>query len=396
MPSFWDILPANYWAATQETLLPSPDPMDALKKLSAQRTNKPDAMSMAFELAGGPMLAPGVKGAKRLGMGNKPTTPAPAPAAEAKKKSEVGIRAYHGSPHDFDKFDLSKIGTGEGAQAYGHGLYFAENPKVAQEYKGMTLSPRARMIFDDAGGDLVKAKALAVERGFGKGWVMDDLDRLAQSPGPGRMYEVNINAHPDQFLDWDKPLSGQGAPLQRALAPALENFRKDPTKTLGGEFVLSEGKWVPTEQMPGSFWLRNAADNPVTASESLREAGIPGIKYLDQGSRQPRVLLDGQPIPKDNWGAMEAKEALELYGSPEAAIKALRGRSIDYRGMGAEAAKLLESGAIKAHQPAGTNNYVVFDDKLIDILKKYGIAGMGMIGMGGAASQQSPVLGMDN
>ena len=38
-----------------------------------------------------------------------------------------GIRAYHGSPHDFDKFDLSKIGTGEGAQAYGHGLYFAEN-----------------------------------------------------------------------------------------------------------------------------------------------------------------------------------------------------------------------------------------------------------------------------
>jgi hypothetical protein len=34
------------------------------------------------------------------------------------------IRAYHGSPHDFDRFDLSKIGTGEGAQArlrrYGH------------------------------------------------------------------------------------------------------------------------------------------------------------------------------------------------------------------------------------------------------------------------------------
>ena len=38
-----------------------------------------------------------------------------------------GIKAYHGSPHDFDRFDLSKIGTGEGAQAYGHGLYFAEN-----------------------------------------------------------------------------------------------------------------------------------------------------------------------------------------------------------------------------------------------------------------------------
>jgi hypothetical protein len=66
MPSFWDILPANYWAATQESLIPSPDPMDALKQLSAQRHNKPDAMSMAFELAGGPMLAPAVKKALPL------------------------------------------------------------------------------------------------------------------------------------------------------------------------------------------------------------------------------------------------------------------------------------------------------------------------------------------
>src|SRR5262245_55132228 len=31
------------------------------------------------------------------------------------------IRAYHGSPHDFERFDASKIGTGEGAQSYGHG-----------------------------------------------------------------------------------------------------------------------------------------------------------------------------------------------------------------------------------------------------------------------------------
>jgi hypothetical protein len=52
------------------------------------------------------------------------------------------IKAYHGSPHDFDAFDLSKIGTGEGAQAYGHGLYFAENPDVARGYRD-TLSRRS-------------------------------------------------------------------------------------------------------------------------------------------------------------------------------------------------------------------------------------------------------------
>src|SRR5687767_3158774 len=38
------------------------------------------------------------------------------------------MTVFHGSPHKFDKFDMSKVGTGEGAQAYGHGLYFAENP----------------------------------------------------------------------------------------------------------------------------------------------------------------------------------------------------------------------------------------------------------------------------
>ena len=33
--------------------------------------------------------------------------------------------AWHGSPHEFDEFRMSAVGTGEGAQAYGYGLYFA-------------------------------------------------------------------------------------------------------------------------------------------------------------------------------------------------------------------------------------------------------------------------------
>ena len=47
----------------------------------------------------------------------------------------AGITAFHGSPHKFSKFDMGRIGTGEGVQSYGHGLYFAENPKVAMSYK---------------------------------------------------------------------------------------------------------------------------------------------------------------------------------------------------------------------------------------------------------------------
>ena len=43
--------------------------------------------------------------------------------------------AWHGSPHDFDTFDLGAIGTGEGNQAHGWGLYFAKDKKIAENYR---------------------------------------------------------------------------------------------------------------------------------------------------------------------------------------------------------------------------------------------------------------------
>jgi len=51
-----------------------------------------------------------------------------------KAPQKMDWTAYHGSPHKFEKFSLDKIGTGEGAQAYGHGLYFADDPAVAANY----------------------------------------------------------------------------------------------------------------------------------------------------------------------------------------------------------------------------------------------------------------------
>ena len=43
--------------------------------------------------------------------------------------------AWHGSPHDFDTFDLGAIGTGDGNQAHGWGLYFAKDKKVSDLYR---------------------------------------------------------------------------------------------------------------------------------------------------------------------------------------------------------------------------------------------------------------------
>ena len=53
-----------------------------------------------------------------------------------------GFKAYHGSPYKFEEFDFSAIGTGEGAQAYGYGLYFAEAEDVARGYKEALTNPR--------------------------------------------------------------------------------------------------------------------------------------------------------------------------------------------------------------------------------------------------------------
>lgn len=43
--------------------------------------------------------------------------------------------AWHGSPHDFDEFDLGAIGSGEGNQVHGWGLYFAKDKKVSDLYR---------------------------------------------------------------------------------------------------------------------------------------------------------------------------------------------------------------------------------------------------------------------
>ena len=61
----------------------------------------------------------------------------------------LAMTLFHGTPHKFNKFDLSAIGTGEGAQAFGHGLYFAENPGVAGQYKD-TLGGRNQDVVSSA------------------------------------------------------------------------------------------------------------------------------------------------------------------------------------------------------------------------------------------------------
>jgi hypothetical protein len=222
------------------------------------------------------------------------------PAAE--EAAVTGIRAYHSSPHDFDKFDFSRIGTGEGAQVYGHGGYFAENPAVsgqggeywnnflhrfegpeniaAQQLSGYGFDRKAAI---DSLREGIALKQKVLQSGelypghkipeAGVTGRIEAIDRLSKAkellesgkPVGPRTYEVNIAARPEQMLDWDKPLAQQGR--------------------VGADAARIAG--LPDDVLhatPGATAYRTAGASDRTAA-ALREAGIPGIRYLDQGSR---------------------------------------------------------------------------------------------------------------
>jgi hypothetical protein len=249
-------------------------------------------------------ILPGAQGAKK-------------PLKSLLTDNAGAIRAWHGSPHDFDRFDMSKIGTGEGAQAYGHGLYFAENPAVAKEYRDNLRYAHKRYEIDgkppeefgfSAKDPILSSAAngrLPQFRETWENWPRDNAAKVAladrnlahlkaiegrtvrQITPDGRLYEVNINAEPEDFLDWDAPLVNQPRALEALKAVDL-SVLPEGNRTR----VLLERAGTAAEQAhypaTGHHLYGAAADygeRSVKGSQLLREQGFPGIRYLDQGSR---------------------------------------------------------------------------------------------------------------
>jgi len=255
---------------------------------------------------------------------------------------------YHGSPHQFDAFDSSKIGTGEGAQAYGHGLYLAERPTVATSYKkGLTEKDFIRKVRDtygefdsprDAALSLAKNKELnkeqrrllsALRKDDNLGFdyphqavqaALREPDNFDMSPRTvaaldnlGSLYKVDL---PDpliaRMLDWDKPLSQQ-APEVRGLLRKhgisgrlweVQAVGDGPQGYLNDRFIYDsaiDARKQITELRNQGYYARPFIDgmgkgktgaefvrdlnDPAQQSERLRAMGIPGIRYLDGGSR---------------------------------------------------------------------------------------------------------------
>lgn len=301
------------------------------------------------------------------------------------------IRAYHGSPYDFDRFDASKIGKGQGAASYGQGLYFAEEPRVAADYRaqlagntpleevvvaGRRVSPSNRwnysprndsveenvlstllenMLLDEHGLRAAgpNARDLAIEtlrsrsKHYADEWpeavaAAASLEKKMMAPGgvrvtfgpqPGKTYEVAIDRQPEEFIDWDAPVDSQSPHVKEALAridPRQWGFlperagdtqyhglqwRAPGKRTYLGDHVFGKSPnemnfWesqAPRGHKDGFLLYYNLADfmpprhadperlivehpnyqtmREVEASKLLAKQGIPGIRYLDQGSR---------------------------------------------------------------------------------------------------------------
>jgi hypothetical protein len=219
----------------------------------------------------------------------------------------AGMTVWHGSPYKFQKFDASKIGTGEGAQAYGHGVYVAENPNVAkgyaqnvkdlgsiQEYNAK-LSRLTKIMDEDAvyPGAYRKFKS---DKGRNAANEYDSLmeQKLQKAKDPGNLYQIDLpDEHIDQMLDWDTPLHQQPKNVQDALGKlgyvadkAKVNEYDDALLAAlqGGNTELPKQPLNPTGES-----IYKKLGSPQIASQKLAELGVPGIKYLDQGSRDAQT-----------------------------------------------------------------------------------------------------------
>lgn len=236
------------------------------------------------------------------------------------------LDVYHGTPHRFQptannplgEFDASKIGTGEGAQVYGHGLYFAENPAVAKEYQnqlGTQMKYKGREFYDPIVGKktgttgnteiddyllsylgdtgVIRKELLNAAKDMRASnnpqalkdyqTLMSDFRKIrgdVTAANTGSLYKVNL---PDeqiaQMLDFDKPINQQSSKIQ-AIAKKFEY----PLDRTGGDFQ----RWLSSPNGGLSINLRGPKDQiglEKQATEILQKSGIPGIKYLDQQSR---------------------------------------------------------------------------------------------------------------
>src|SRR5262249_42190124 len=151
------------------------------------------------------------------------------------------------------------------------------------------------------------------------------------------MYEVNINAEPGQFLDWDKVLAQHPTELADKVMPMMLNRER-----IGRE--------------AGASIL--ARDIPYSKPELVAK----------EQARRDLIRARAETPPEDYVMSRSGKDVYMSAGAPmQSQIEGFPRASANLFEMGVPGIKYLDQGSRGAGE--GTSNYVVFNDKLIDILK---------------------------
>jgi len=235
--------------------------------------------------------------------------------------TQAGATVWHGSPHKFaptpknplGEFDAAHIGSGEGAQAYGHGLYLADAQGVGAQYASQLADKPAKVTqayidyalkYGRPKGEGATSAGYLTSQGFPSdpataglldraiagaskdGTFSDDAIRALSAldtklRAPSNLYKVDL---PDtaiaRMLDWDKPLSQQAPGVQKAIESA--GFRFPPNASGKQIHDAFAARQVSRADPADRAALGRAAPD---GAALLRQAGIPGIRYLDGGSR---------------------------------------------------------------------------------------------------------------
>ena len=96
-------------------------------------------------------------------------------------------KAWHGTPYDFKRFDIGKIGDGVGDQVHGWGLYFAKDRKISEAYKEVLGADAGAVIVDgvtykiDDEGDWATAAGQKLIDNDPLEFVLDTFDAMGGS-----------------------------------------------------------------------------------------------------------------------------------------------------------------------------------------------------------------------
>lgn len=265
-------------------------------------------------------------------------------------------RAWHGSPHNHDKFDSRFIGTGEGGAAYGHGHYFAGARQVAEFYRNaLVRDPRddlqaqinsmvannavtrdnAAYAVDEVPeldnlDDFDRRLLIDAVREAAEGTAADGtvspaalaafrkIDKIMPPKGKGALYEVELAPNEDEYLQWDEPLSEQSGTMRSKLIAVKSLIDYDKNDSGMDVYRRLSDKLLSQEE----------------ASKKLRSIGIPGIRYKDGSSRGKEGGTYNYVIFDDNLIDIRAKYSRATFTGqdreppkapkPESPRKALR------------------------------------------------------------------------